>query len=123
MQKGPGAEQIHSVGFPVRDLANRLDSTNAFTDTAAIMMSLRLVVTSDTAIAHLAGALGVPVWVVLPLIPDLALAAEPFGKPLVSSRCGYFDRKKLGIGKKSWNVSPSKSDLRIRSPERYNVRD
>jgi tetratricopeptide (TPR) repeat protein len=70
LQKAPGAEQIHTVGFAVRDLGVRLDSTNAFADTAAIMMSLRLVVTSDTAIAHLAGALGVPVWVVLPLIPD-----------------------------------------------------
>jgi ADP-heptose:LPS heptosyltransferase len=39
-------------------------------DTAAIMMNLDLVITSDTAVAHLAGALGVPVWVALPLSPD-----------------------------------------------------
>ncbi len=41
-----------------------------FMDTAAIMMNLDLVVTSDTSIAHLAGALGVPVWVALPFVPD-----------------------------------------------------
>jgi tetratricopeptide (TPR) repeat protein len=41
-----------------------------FMDTAAIMMNLDLVITSDTSIAHLAGALGVPVWVVLPYVPD-----------------------------------------------------
>ena len=35
----------------------------AFMDTAAIMTNLDLVITSDTAIAHLAGAIGVPVWV------------------------------------------------------------
>jgi hypothetical protein len=42
----------------------------AFMDTAAIMMNLDLVITSDTSVAHLAGALGVPVWVALPLVPD-----------------------------------------------------
>jgi ADP-heptose:LPS heptosyltransferase len=39
-------------------------------DTAAIMMNLDLVITSDTSIPHLAGALGVPVWLALPCIPD-----------------------------------------------------
>ena len=39
-------------------------------DTAALMKCLDLVVTSDTSIAHLAGALGVPTWVVLPQAPD-----------------------------------------------------
>jgi hypothetical protein len=39
-------------------------------DTAAIMQNLDLVVTADTAIAHLAGALGVPVWVALSTITD-----------------------------------------------------
>jgi Tfp pilus assembly protein PilF len=41
-----------------------------FMDTAAIMRNLDLVITSDTSIAHLAGALGVPVWVALPCDPD-----------------------------------------------------
>ena len=39
-------------------------------DTAAIMMNLDLVITSDTVLPHLAGALGVPVWVALPFAPD-----------------------------------------------------
>ncbi len=42
----------------------------AFMDTAAIMMHLDLVITADTSVAHLAGALGIPVWVVLPCMPD-----------------------------------------------------
>ena len=42
----------------------------AFMDTAAIMKHLDLVITSDTAAAHLAGALGVNVWVALQFVPD-----------------------------------------------------
>ncbi|MGB6755287.1 MAG: tetratricopeptide repeat protein [Xanthobacteraceae bacterium] len=49
----------------------RLDrEVNDFADTAAIMMSLDLIFTSDTAVANLAGALGRKVWVLLPFIPD-----------------------------------------------------
>ena len=39
-------------------------------DTAAVVRNLDLVVTSDTAVAHLAGGLGVPVWLALPYVPD-----------------------------------------------------
>jgi ADP-heptose:LPS heptosyltransferase len=54
--------------LPVIDLDESLDvGTGAFMDTAAVMQCLDLVISSDTAVAHLAGALGVPVWVALPL--------------------------------------------------------
>jgi ADP-heptose:LPS heptosyltransferase len=39
-------------------------------DTAALMSALDLIITSDTLTAHLAGALGIPVWVVLSAFPD-----------------------------------------------------
>jgi hypothetical protein len=51
----------------VTDLGSQLVD---FLDTAAVMMNLDLVITADTATAHLAGALGVPVWVALPFAPD-----------------------------------------------------
>jgi hypothetical protein len=77
LQKGPGSEQLRELGkapthFPVTGLGDRLDTdeAGAFTDTAAVLMSLDLVVSSDTAVAHLAGALGVPVWLALPWVPD-----------------------------------------------------
>jgi tetratricopeptide (TPR) repeat protein len=73
LQKGPGVEQLQTIDgqFPVIGMGSRLDeSSGAFVDTAAVMMNLDLVISSDTAIPHLAGALGVPVWVALPLVPD-----------------------------------------------------
>lgn len=55
----------------VENLGEELDAgPNAFMDTAAVMMLCDPVITSDTSVAHLAGALGVPVWVVLKFVPD-----------------------------------------------------
>jgi Flp pilus assembly protein TadD len=69
MQKGAGSEQLEAVRgtWPITDLGPRLDD---FVDTAAVMKNLDLVITCDTAVAHLAGALAVPVWVALPFLPD-----------------------------------------------------
>jgi hypothetical protein len=56
--------------FAVTDLAGLDAEGGAFLDTAALMNCLDLVVTADTATAHLAGALGVPAWVALAHIAD-----------------------------------------------------
>ena len=72
LQKGSGSDQLAAEAdrFAVTNLGPDLDESGAFVDTAAVMKNLDLVITSDTAIAHLAGALGVPVWVALRLVPD-----------------------------------------------------
>jgi tetratricopeptide (TPR) repeat protein len=73
VQKGAGVEQIETLGgrFTVIDLGSRLDAiTGGVMDTPAAMKSLDLVITADTAVAHLAGGLGVPVWVALPYAAD-----------------------------------------------------
>ncbi len=72
LQKGTGAEQLADDAnpFSVTDLGSDFDEgSGAFMDTAAVMQQLNLVVSVDTAVAHCAGALGVPVWVALPFVP------------------------------------------------------
>jgi hypothetical protein len=46
------------------------EDLNDFTDTAALIENLDLVVAVDTSVVHLAGALGKPAWVLLPFMPD-----------------------------------------------------
>jgi hypothetical protein len=70
LQKGPPANEI--LSFPeIINLATDLDeTTGAFVETAAVLENLDLLVTSDTSIAHLAGALALPVWAALCKVPD-----------------------------------------------------
>ena len=68
LQKGAGEEQLSNLppSLQVETLGADFDAgADAFVDTAAAMTCLDLVVTCDTSIAHLAGALAVPVWVAL----------------------------------------------------------
>ncbi len=73
LQRGPGYEQVASLGgrFPLVTPGDQVDRVaGALMDTAAIMGQLDLVVSVDTSFAHLAGALGVPLWLLLPFSPD-----------------------------------------------------
>jgi tetratricopeptide (TPR) repeat protein len=71
LQKGPGMEQLRQVGFPVIDFGERLDKTDGpFMDTAAVLTCVDLLAASDSAVLHLAGALGAPAWAALPFVPD-----------------------------------------------------
>lgn len=70
LQKHVGVEQIATAGVPLIDLGPDVDADGAFVDTAAIIVALDLVITSDSAVAHLAGAMGKPVWLLLGAVPD-----------------------------------------------------
>ncbi len=56
-----------STGMKIINLDNEL---NDFADTAAVIANLDLVISVDTAVAHLTGAIGKPVWTILPFAPD-----------------------------------------------------
>lgn len=70
LQKHVGLDQIATAGVPLVALGPHVDVDGAFVDTAAIIASLDLVITSDSAVAHLAGAMGKPVWLLLGNVPD-----------------------------------------------------
>ncbi|HXE56261.1 MAG TPA: tetratricopeptide repeat protein [Tepidisphaeraceae bacterium] len=80
LQKGPAAQQMRP---PPNELAllDWTESLGDLADTAALIGSLDLVITVDTAVAHLAGALAKPVWVLLPFSPDWRWMLERADSP------------------------------------------
>ncbi len=67
LQKGPQAKEMAASGLNFADAAPLLHD---FASTAALLRHIDLVITVDTSVAHLAGALGRPVWIMLPFDPD-----------------------------------------------------
>jgi len=73
LQKGFGVEELQSLprGMIVESLGDGFDAgPDAFIDAAAVIENLDLVIAPDTAIAHLAGALGRPAWLALKYVAD-----------------------------------------------------
>jgi hypothetical protein len=78
LQAGPHAGDAPPAGMAL----TRLDTQIAdWSDTAAIVAQLDLVISADTAVAHLAGAMGVPVWLLLPWRPDWRWSPAGEGTP------------------------------------------
>ncbi|UCD82321.1 MAG: tetratricopeptide repeat protein [Desulfobacterales bacterium] len=71
LQKGISAEQIEVEGVPEgMEITNFGQEFEDFADTAAVIDNLDLIISIDTSVAHLAGAMGKPVWLLLPFVPD-----------------------------------------------------
>lgn len=69
LQKSPVAQELELHELPSH-FWNADPHLLNFRDTAAVISQLDLIISVDTSVVHLAGALGKPVWVLLPMIPD-----------------------------------------------------
>jgi tetratricopeptide (TPR) repeat protein len=69
LQKGEASQQVKNPpdGLKIIDYTNEIAD---FSDTAAFIENLALIISVDTSVAHLAGAMGKPTWTLLPFIPD-----------------------------------------------------
>lgn len=86
LQKGEGAEQLKQLnGLDIIDLGSTF---NDFSDTAAAIDNLDLVITNDTSVAHLAGALGKQCRIVLPYVQDWRWSTD-------LSYCPWYKNAKL----------------------------
>jgi Tfp pilus assembly protein PilF len=91
LQKGPAEADTHA-GLPLHPLGPRLRD---FSDTAAAIENMDLVISVDTSVVHLAGALGKPVWVLLPANPDWRWLLERRDSPWYPS-ARLFRQSRLG---------------------------
>lgn len=78
LQVGHDAQQLSTLAYAITDLGTQFRD---FGDTAAVINNLDLVISIDTAVAHLAGALGAPTWVMLKHSPDWRWFLERHDSP------------------------------------------
>jgi tetratricopeptide (TPR) repeat protein len=69
LQKGTGAEQAKNPPAGMK-LVDYTEEIGDFSDTAALIENLDLIISVDTSVVHLAGALGKRVWTMVPFVPD-----------------------------------------------------
>ena len=83
LQKGLGSEQLQTCSFRdcFVDCQDQVDGAWDFIETLSILQACDLVITSDTSVAHLAGALGRPTWVLLKYVPDWRWGLEGSSTP------------------------------------------
>ncbi len=69
LQKGDAAKDAQKPPEGM-EIVDWTDELRDFADTAALVGNLDLIISVDTSVAHLAGAMGKPVWILLPFLPD-----------------------------------------------------
>ena len=95
LHKGSGENQINAKKFPLTTFGAELDAgKDAFFDTSAIMMNCDLIITIDTSVAHLAGALGRKTWIALSQTPDWRWMLDRKDSPWYPNVTLYRQKKK-----------------------------
>ena len=82
---------------------------NDFSDTATLISKMDLVISVDTSVAHLAGALGTPVWILLPFAPDFRWMLDSTNSPWYQSAVLY---RQSSIGQWEDVIYHLKNDLK-----------
>ena len=97
LQKGAGMEQRATCSFADRfvEIQEELDQNLDFVDAAAVMACCDLILSSDSVVAHLAGALGLPVWLLIPYRPDWRWGYQGQTTPWYGSMT-LFRQRRLG---------------------------
>lgn len=111
LQIGSSAEQVQEVDWPMIDCSTHISD---YADTAALVAQLDLVITVDTSVAHVAGALNIPVWVMLPHAPDWRWQLERSDTPWYPSMTLYRQPKR---GDWQSVIAGVKNDLHLRVNE------
>lgn len=99
LQKETGTDQLKQISprFALHMLDSTFDTTHGrFMDTAAVIQNLDLVITVDTSIAHLAGALGIPTWILLPEPADWRWMIKRSDTPWYPKNVRLFRQPKTG---------------------------
>jgi len=108
LQKGDVVRQAETLGERIINFDHELKD---FSETAAAIENLDLIISVDTVVAHLAGAMGKPVWILLPYAPDWRWLLERedspwyptmrlFRQPVRGDWGAVFDRIKDELGKR-----------------------
>jgi hypothetical protein len=118
LQKGQAAAEAEQIpgGEKFQNLGPELKS---FSDTAGLMQHLDLVLTVDTSVAHLAGAMGRPVWVLIPFLPDWRWGMN-------AAETGWYPTMRLfrQSKPKDWNpvIGQIRHFLQVEAPRMKSVR-
>ncbi|MCX5922301.1 MAG: DUF6165 family protein [Candidatus Dependentiae bacterium] len=99
LQKMNGTEQLAALpqGMTIHSFNDEFDNKHGrFMDTAAVIQNLDLIITVDTSVTHLAGALGKPVWVMLPLVADWRWMIDRNDCPWYPSSMRLFRQHSMG---------------------------
>jgi ADP-heptose:LPS heptosyltransferase len=97
LQKGAAAGQAEELSNLIH-VINLGEEFEDFSDTAGVIENLDLIISVDTSVAHLAGAMGKPVWVLIPYVPDWRWMLEREDSPWYPTMRLFRQQKKEDWG-------------------------